>query len=301
MPTNRPQPPRPHPRPARLYTLGPAGTFSDQAAQRLRAHLAAQAATASGAGGAPPPVEYTRTIPEVLDRTEADPDALGVFPIESSDVGTVLFAQDSLVKHKVTLEWELNVRVRFALLANAPLAQVRRVLSQPVAYEQCTDYLAAHLPAATVAFTTSNIESGRQFLAEAAGEPLAAVVPLDFGAAHAEHRAAEDIQTLAYNTTRFLVARAAPGPVDYDFSRFKTSVLIEPEEDRPGLLYDLLSVFKRHDLNLCRLESRPARVRPWTYVFFIDFNNNAHTATALAELRQGDRKITVLGSYDRLE
>jgi len=282
------------PPPARLYTLGPAGTFSDKAAQRLRAHL--------GTGGAPAPVvEYTRTIPEVLARTEADPEALGVFPIENSDTGTVLFAQDALVKSKVTLEWELNLRVAFSLLANAPLGEVTTLLSQPVAYDQCGFFLAEHLPLAQVSFTTSNTESGRQFLAARGGPPCAAIVPAEFGAEHPDVLAAQDIQNYAQNTTRFLVARAAPGPVDYDFSRFKTSVLIEPEEDRPGLLYDLLSVFKRHDLNLCRLESRPAKVRPWTYVFFIDFNNNAHTAHALSELQRGDRKITILGSYDRLE
>ena len=294
---------RPPRRTARLYTLGPAGTFSDRAAQRVAAHLAA-GGTGGSAGtgsGAAPTIEYTRTIPEVLARTEADAEALGVFPIENSDTGTVLFAQDALVRHKVTLEWELNLRVRFALLANAPPAQATRLLSQPVAYEQCSFYLAEHLPGAQVAFTTSNIESGRQFLAERDGPPCAAIVPVEFAAEHPALRLAADIQNYPNNTTRFLVARAAPGPVDYDFTRFKTSILIEPEEDRPGLLYDLLSVFKRHGLNLCRLESRPAKVRPWTYVFFLDFNNNVHSAEALAELQRGDRKIAVLGSYDRIE
>ncbi|HEX9844378.1 MAG TPA: prephenate dehydratase domain-containing protein, partial [bacterium] len=69
------------PPPARLYTLGPPGTFSDKAAQRLRAHLAAGGARA-------PVIDYTRTIPEVLERTQGDPEALGVFPIENSDTGT---------------------------------------------------------------------------------------------------------------------------------------------------------------------------------------------------------------------
>jgi prephenate dehydratase len=299
------------PAPARIYTLGPPGTFSDKAAQRLRAHLASSTAAnlAAGAGGGAgargadsgPPIEYTRTIPEVLARTEADGEALGVFPIENSDTGTVLFAQDALVKSKVTLEWELNLRVRFSLLANAPLEQVATLYSQPVAYDQCGAFLAERLPRAQVSFTTSNTESGLQLLAARGGPPCAAIVPAEFGAEHRDVLVAEDIQNYAQNTTRFLVARAAPGPVDYDFTRYKTSILIEPEEDRPGLLYDLLSVFKRHELNLCRLESRPAKVRPWTYVFFLDFNNNAHSAQALAELERGDRKITVLGSYDRLE
>jgi prephenate dehydratase len=284
--------------PARLYTLGPEGTFSDKAAQRLRASLAA-------GGRSAPTVSYTRTIPEVLDRTEADPESLGVFPIENSDTGTVVFAQDALVAHRVTIVLEINVRVRFSLLANAPLETVPVLYSQPVAYDQCGSYLARHLPLAQVSFTNSNTESGLRLLEAGEDAPCAAIVPAEFAEEHAAQRVAEDIQNYANNTTRFLAVRAAGresgGKVDHDFTRAKTSILIEPEEDRPGLLYDLLSVFKTHDLNLCRLESRPAKVRPWTYVFFLDFNNNAETAQALAELDTGARRITVLGSYDILE
>jgi prephenate dehydratase len=294
--------------PARIYTLGPAGTFSDRASQRLRAHLGtlAGADSDSDSGNPVPEIEHTRTIPEVLARTEADPAALGVFPIENSDTGTVVFAQDALVKHGVTIEWELNLRVRFALLANAPLEQVTTLFSQPVAYDQCGFFLAERLPGARVSFTNSNTESGAAFLAAQAGphgreQPCAAIVPVELAQAHPHLRAAEDIQNYANNTTRFLAVRAARRPVAFDGARFKTSILVEPEDDRPGLLYDLLSVFNRHQLNLCRLESRPAKVRPWTYVFFMDFNNNAHSAQALAELEHGDRKVTVLGSYDRVE
>ena len=281
--------------PARLYTLGPEGTFSDKAAQRLKAYLRGMSAAN------PPAVVYTRTIPEVLSRAEADADALGVFPIENSDTGTVVFAQDSLVKHKVTITGEINVPVRFSLLANAPCEEVPAIYAQPVAYEQCSLYLAAHLPDSQVTFTHSNTDSGLQFLRASKGGPCAAIVPADFGAEHGEFLVREDIQNYENNTTRFLVVRAAPAAVDYDFGRLKCSILIEPEEDRPGLLYDLLSVFYKHRLNLCRLESRPAKVRPWTYVFFLDFNNNAHSADCLAELNNGGHKIRVLGSYDRLE
>lgn len=292
------------PAPARLYTLGPEGTFSDKAAQRLRAHLRSLPPHAA------PEIVYTRTIPDVLARTEGDRESLGVFPIENSDTGTVVFAQDSLVRHKVSIILELNVRVRFSLLANAPLEAVRVVLAQPVAYDQCGFYLAEHLPEAEVSFTPSNTESGNRLLSADPDAPSAAIVPADFGEDHRQVLVAEDIQNYEHNVTRFLVVRAfiegaggteEAGEAGLDFGRHKTSVLVEPHEDRPGLLYGLLSVFNRHQLNLVRLESRPAKIRPWTYVFFLDFHNNPHTAQCLAELRDGHRGVTVLGSYDTLE
>lgn len=279
---------------ARLYTLGPEGTFSDKAAQRLKVLL-------TSTGSAPPEVVYTRTIPEVVARAEADPDSLGVFPIENSDTGTVLFAQDALVRHRVAILLEINIRVRFSLLANAPPGEVRRIFSQPVAADQCNFYMAEHMPQAVLEFTRSNMESGHRFLAEEGEGPLAAIVPFEFGEEHPTWRTGVDIQNYPENTTRFLVVRERGAAGDPDPTLGKTSLWVEPREDRPGLLYDLLSVFNRHRLNLCRLESRPAKVRPWTYVFFIDFNNNEGTPDCLAELERGDHTLNVLGSFDTLE
>jgi prephenate dehydratase len=279
-----------HPPPARIYTLGPEGTFSDQAAQRL----------ATGLGLAGVPITYTRTIPEVMAHTEAEPDALGVVPIENSVAGTVTQTQDNLLRHHQTILWEINIRVRFSLVADGPLERVEVLLAHPQAYDQCAEYLAGHLPQAQVRFTNSNVASGLSFLEERGTGPMAAIVPVEFGAQHRELVAGEDIQDFANNTTRFLVTRrrdeAAP-----DLARDKTSLLIEPQADRPGLLYELLSIFNRHGINLSRLESRPSKVTPWVYVFFIDFNNNAASAACLEELRTTANRITVLGSYDLLE
>lgn len=278
--------------PEAIYSLGPEGTFSDQAARRLRQALAP----------AEVPIRYTHTIPEVLSSAEAGAEAWGVLPIENSVAGIVGQAQDGLVTHQVTIFREVNVRVRYSLLAAAPLERVETYLAHPQAFDQCSEYLAAHLPAAEVSFTRSNMASGLAFLEAAeAGRAAAAIVPVDFGREHRRWRVAEDIQTFQNNTTRFLAVRRRREPEAFDFGRAKTSVCIQPHEDRPGLLYEILSVFDRHRINLCRLESRPAKVLPWAYVFFIDFTNNAHSAQCLADLRQTPNTITVLGSYDALE
>ncbi len=304
--------------PARIFTLGPAGTFSDKAAQRLKAHLLNEPHLKTPregreGKGKPPRIVYTRTIPEVLSRTEADPEALGIFPIENSDTGTVVFAQDRLVQHKVVIDLEINVRVSFSLLANAPLEQVKTVYAQPVACDQCSILMESRFPDAKVVLTPSNIESGRKFLATRGRGPRAAIVPPEYGEAHKEFLVDTEVQNYKTHFTRFLVVRATGGETrgktrkkslsitGHDFSRGKTSLLIEPREDYPGLLYELLRIFNKHRLNLCRLESRPAKGGPWTYVFFLDVTNNEHTAACLKELDDGERKVTVLGSFDTLE
>jgi len=279
------------PHPERLYTLGPEGTFSDQAARRLREQLGAPAL----------PIVYTRTMPEVQARTDADGSAWGVFPIENSDAGTVIPAQDGLVKYRLTILWELSLRVRFSLLARGEPSAAQTLHVHPVAFDQCNEYVSAHLPQARVAFTHSNGESARIFLDAPADEPLAAIVTLETGEAQPRYLVRADIQNFAHNTTRFLVVRRRREPEAFDFARHKTSVYVEPAEDRPGLLHGLLSIFNAHALNLCRLESRPDKVTPWKYVFFIDFNNNPGSEQCVEELRRTGHRITVLGSYDALE
>ena len=276
--------------PNQLFTLGPEGTFSDQAARLLISKAGLKGVT----------IHYTRTIPEVLVRTEAEGHSLGVFPIENSVAGTVGPAQDALVNHRLTLLWEINIRVRFSMIANRPLKEVKTYFAHPQAFDQCPRYLTQNLSQGQVIFTNSNTESGQRFFDEG-DSPAAAIVPIEFGAQHSDWLVAEDIQDYPNNTTRFLVGRRAEADEKHDFSQGKTSLLIEPHEDRPGLLHELLSIFQAHQLNLCRLESRPAKITPWNYIFYIDFNNGPATEKCLEELRATRNTIRVLGSYNLLE
>jgi prephenate dehydratase len=277
--------------PQRLYALGPAGTYSDVAARKLRAHLKLPDV----------PIVYTRTLPEVFDRAEADAEAWGVAPIENSDAGTVLQAQDRLVRHTLTAVWEVSLPIRFSALSRVPAGEARTLFVHPVAFEQCSVFVAARLPHAQVTFVDSNAAAGVRYLEAAHGDPVAAIVPADFALAHPRHLLQADVQNFANNTTRFLALRRRVEPERFDFTRRKTALFIEPKEDRPGLLYSLLSVFNRYSLNLCRLESRPDRVAPWQYVFFIDITNGPGSAQCIEDLKATGHRITVLGSFDGVE
>ncbi len=151
--------------------MGPEGTFSDQAAQQVR--------TLGNLGEVP--IEYTRTIPEVMARTEAEGRSLGVVPIENSVAGTVGQAQDLLARHRITILWEINIKVRYSLITAAPLDTVEVYYAHPQAFDQCSEYLAANLPRGQVVFSNSNTESGRKFFEHEKPPPAAAIVPIDFG------------------------------------------------------------------------------------------------------------------------
>ncbi|MDP7317112.1 MAG: prephenate dehydratase domain-containing protein, partial [SAR324 cluster bacterium] len=173
----------------------------------------------------------------------------------------------------------------------------------PQAFEQTSDFQAHHLPEARPVFTDSNIDSGVRFLKEVdqPGFSGAAIVPLSFAEQNPDYLKQSDIQDYLNNTTRFLVVGPGQPEPAFDFTRTKTSVFIECSEDRAGLLYELLSVFNRFHINLCRLESRPSKKVPWMYVFYVDFYNSSETPSCLDALAASPFQFRILGSYDSLD
>ncbi len=273
-----------HPTYREIYTLGPAGTFSDEAAQKV--------------AGPDSKIIYTRTFSETLFKASQQPQAVAVVPIENSVAGIVDQVQDLLLTEDMIIWAEINLPVRYALIANVPMDQVKTHFAHPQANGQTASFAAHHLSESLVEFTHSNVESGVLFLqALEKDDPVAAVVPMSYAENHPEYVKAEDIQDYKNNTTRFLVVQKRNEAYAPDFSYQKTSIFVEFEEDRAGLLYELLSIFNQHNINLCRLESRPSKRIPWFYVFYVDFTNNKQTQMCLQALDQVSVKYTMLGSY----
>ena len=274
---------------SQIITLGPKGTFSDEAAQKIR-----------GEGVI---VSYTGTFAEALFRVTEEPDSVAVVPIENSVAGTVAQVQDSLVNNKLVILGEINLLIEYSLLANEVPENVKLCYAHPQALEQSSKFLSKNLTASQNQLTRSNVDSGIQFLEAIKSDKkaLAAIVPASFADSYPEWKVASGIQDYHNNTTRFLVVRPRRENEQHDFSRKKTSLFVEFQEDRSGLLYELLSVFNLFQINLCRLESRPAKDTPWAYVFYVDFYNTEHTKACLDAMQVTKFNYKVIGSYDLVD
>ncbi len=274
---------------SQIFTLGPEGTFSDEAAQKI------------GKDGVL--VSFTGTFAEALFRVTENPDSVAVVPIENSVAGTVAQVQDSLVSNKLVIVGEINLLIEYSLLANVAPEEVKLCYAHPQALEQSSKFLSRNLSASQNQLTRSNVDSGIQFLQAIKSDkgPLAAIVPASFADSYPEWKVASGIQDYHNNTTRFLVVKPRRENEQHDFSRKKTSLYIEFQEDRSGLLYELLSVFNLFQINLCRLESRPAKDTPWAYVFYVDFYNTENTKACLDAMRVTKFNYKVIGSYDLID
>lgn len=274
-----------------LAYLGPEGTYSEEAARRY---------VARRANGTPYELVAVRTIPELLyavDRGEHD---LGIVPVENSIEGSVGLTLDVLV-HEVDLrivaEEVLPIRHRLLTRPGVPIERVTKVVSHPQALGQCRRSLTRLLPHAAPVPVSSTAEAARM-VAETA-EPWAAIGTELAARLYGLVVAADEVQDVHENMTRFIVVGKGQHPrTGCD----KTSIVFAFKEDRPGNLYRALREFAERNINLTKLESRPAKRSLGDYIFFVDMEGHvedADVAAALGALEKMCAFFRLLGSYPR--
>lgn len=263
----------------RALTLGPEGTYS---------HRATRAVVDDEE------IEFTESVTGIVEGVASREFERGVIPVENSIEGSVTESLDVLADRNVAVVREIVTPIRHALLAQTGEFEV--VASHAQALAQCRSYLEREYPNArleAVASTARGVEQAREDASigaighpDTAGEDLRVL--------------GEDIQDRTSNATRFVVI--APES-ERSEAGGKTSVVVYPSTNYPGLLLELLEPFADRDINLTRVESRPSGERLGDYVFHLDFaagmyESRAKDAVAELEAIAEEGWVRVLGSYD---
>jgi chorismate mutase/prephenate dehydratase len=235
-----------------------------------------------------------RSMTEIFDDVERGHAQYGVVPVENSTEGAVNVTLDRLVDSDAVICGECYLDIAQHLLSRAPeLKDVKRVLSHPQGLAQCRRWLAEHLPDVPTE-ETSSTAGAAQIAAEDAS--VAAIASDLAGRMYGVPVLRARIEDNRSNATRFLVIGRRPvGPTGRD----KTSILFAMP-NTPGALHAILDPLARRGINLTKIESRPARQRPWDYVMFVDFEGHRDTPAvdgALADVRARTVFLKVLGSY----
>lgn len=223
----------------------------------------------------------------------------GIVPVENSLAGSIHRNYDLLLRHDLTIVGEVQSRVAHHLivLPGVVLGDVRRVYSHPQALAQCEGNLRRMLPAAEHVPTYDTAGSVKMLREENIrdGAALASRRAADIYGMTVLHTAMEDSPE---NYTRFLLlAREPVVPT----GAAKTSIVFSTR-NVPGALFKCLAVFALRDIDLTKIESRPARDKRWEYLFYIDFAGSIHEThcrNALNHLQELTSFFRVLGSYPR--
>ena len=273
---------------------GELGAFSHEAAEKMLPRCTV--------------VPCARSV-EVFDRLQSGAVDAAVIPIENTLAGTVAEHADLMLTRDVFIQAEHLLRIVHNVIAmpGVRLGAVRRVLSHPVALDQCREFFRRHPKIEAVPFydTAGSVKhviatqlkdaagiAGRQAARQYSGNILESSIEDD-----------------KRNFTRFFLIRKIgrstgkkKGTANYHRlipkGANKTSIVFQVK-NTPGALFKSLSVFALRDISLSKIESRPMRGRPWEYVFYVDFlrGDDEPARNALRHLGEVAEFVKVLGIY----
>jgi len=270
----------------KISYLGPEGTFSEEALLKFAGSLK---------DIVPLPMPTITEVIKSIDKGEADE---GLVPIENSLEGSVNITQDILTfESESKIVREITIPIKHNLIAKkgVKISQIKKVVSHPHATAQCRMFLNTNLPGVEVIAANSTAEAIRK-LTEC--DPDTAAIGTKTAAKLYDLEIiADDIEDSKANKTRFVfIGNFIPPKSGVD----KTSIVCFLKKDKPGSLFNILKEFADRNINLTKIESRPARKDIGDYVFMIDMEGHIHDKgifDAIESLRKNVYMIKILGSY----
>lgn len=273
----------------KIAVLGPEGTFSEVASEN---YLKINSLEGE--------LIYFSSIEESVKALRYPSIDLAIVPLENLLDGYVQLTLDLLLEEKVRIVDDINVPIHFDLLGNVDKKEdIKKIYVQFKAENQCRKIIREI--GANVISTTSNMLSYKHLKNKIYGE--ASIVP-----SHIDDSSIpfvlHDVANSKENYTRFIILKRDEQEniiVDkLDKKHLKISIFVLPKDDRPGLLFDILKVFKDYSLNLTSIMSRPTKKELGKYNFYIEFESNSSNIDtiykALDVLRKNNQ-IKILGIY----
>lgn len=266
----------------RAAFLGEMGTFSHKACTQY-----------FGSKVAGVPIPSFRSIFEAVKKGDVD---FGVLPLENSLTGSIHENYDLLLEYDMKIVGEITLRIIHYLIGHpgAKIESIERVLSPPMAFQQCRQFLDCHdtwelVPVKDTAGAVKKISESENLTdAAIAGKEAAEI----YGMAVIE----EGIETNPRNFTRFVVISTEL----LDKGPRRKSSLIFSTGNQPGALYEILKIFADSGVNLVKLESRPIHAKPWEYMFYVDLEADTETdefKPVLDLIKARTDYLKILGSY----
>ncbi len=268
-------------KPLRIGYLGPGGSFSHTAAMLK-----------FGQSVEYEPLPDIISIFEEVSKGHCD---LGVVPIENTTGGGVIETLDAFIDSDVKVCAEVLMAIHHNLMAKCPLTDIKAIYSKPEVFAQCRNWLSATFKDAQTIPVASTAKAAQMAAAEPSAAAIGSKVAADL---YGLKIVCENIEDIANNITRFLViSREDAKPTGED----KTAILFSTAH-KAGALADVLDVFKRYNINLTNIESRPSKKRQWEYYFFMDFvghRADENVRKGLEEARKHCLQLSILGSFPR--
>jgi chorismate mutase/prephenate dehydratase len=221
----------------------------------------------------------------------------GILPLENTTTGSILEVYDLLQQTSIYITGEEILTIDHCLVGTTTHGKsINKVFGHPQAIAQCSELLRRH-PEWLVEYCSSTATA------------IEAVIKNDVpGCVAIANRFAADLYQLEVvmdscsnhknNSTRFVIISKQLTKLPSDIPS-KTSILFATHQE-PGALVDVLAQFKKHNIVLTKLQSRPIPNRPWEEIFYLDFEGHLdddRVQQALTSAKSHCQSLKILGCY----
>ena len=260
--------------------LGPLGTFSEEA---TRQHFGDNIV-----------ILPTDSIDEIFSHVQSDISHYGVVPVENSTEGAVSRTLDLLLLRELNICGEISLPVHHCFISKSKVNKgINKIYAHGQSIAQCHDWLTNNQPNAERIAVSSNAEGAKMASKD---RKAAAIASSQAAELYKLNILSENIEDETNNTTRFLVISK---DIINRSGSDKTSIVVATK-NRPGAIAELVAPFSKNKVSMTKLESRPAKMGLWEYVFFVDIEghqSDKKVSAALKEVDQNASFMKILGSY----
>lgn len=246
----------------KLGILGPRGTHSEEAAIYFKKFFSEE-------------IELIifPEIFEVLSAVEEGKIDSGFVPVENSLEGSINITLDTLARTdflQVTHELIWPVHNHLMTKAGIKLSDVKKIYSHAQPISQCRKYLRKNFPDAEIISTPSTARAAEIVADSEISEGAAAICTKRAGELNNLVEIAAEVQDNLANSTRFFEVERENKNLRGD----KILIICQIDGKKSGALYEILKEFALRNVNLTRIESRPARTKLGEYIFFFDLETD---------------------------
>ncbi|WP_373098902.1 MULTISPECIES: chorismate mutase [Pasteurellaceae] len=235
---------------------------------------------------------------QIFDKVQNGEADYGVLPLENTTSGSINEVYDLLQHTELSLVGELAYPIKHCVLVNEQddLTKIDVLYSHPQVIQQCSRFIRS-LERVHIEYCESSSHA-MELVASLNKPNIAALGNEDGGKLYGLRVLQSDIANQENNITRFIVLAKEPVAVSPQI-RAKTLLLMSTPQ-QAGSLVEALLVFKRHNISMTKLESRPIYGKPWEEMFYLEIEANINdpaTQTAFEELKQYSSYLKLLGCY----
>lgn len=206
----------------------------------------------------------------------------GIVPIENMLNGTVRESIMSLLKYRIKINKSYNLQINYCIAAKNN--EYQKIVSHSQALAQCSTFL-----------EEKEIQEGKQVLKEdstskamkiaSEDQTFAALGSLEAAKHYGLNIIQNNVGDLNNNATRFMVisnqesgeeSEGQEGEQNIFSGNVRTSLMLTPNKDRPGLLFQILAPFATQGINLTKIESLPSRRKLGEYIFYLEIDGNVN-------------------------